>query len=94
MEISFNNKVNKLDQVLLKQIGDASVLLNLQTESYYGLDSIGYDFYQKLVNAKSIQEAYLQIIDEYDAAPEILRQDLIDLITNLIEAKIISIHEL
>ena len=92
MEISFQSKIVTNDQVLIKQIGESYVLLNLETESYYGLDQIGYDFYQKLINCSNIQSAFEEICSDYDADNAQIKSDLVELITKLSDEKIISIN--
>jgi hypothetical protein len=91
-KFSFKDSVKKLPDVLLKQVGATCVLLNLATESYYGLDEIGYDFYQKLVSSDSIEAAYLELLQEYESTPTELRDDLQELIENLLTAQVITIH--
>jgi hypothetical protein len=63
------------DNVLAQTVGDESVLLNLDTEHYYGLDPVGTDMWQALVAAGSLGGAFDELEAHYEVAPEILRQD-------------------
>ena len=41
MTISYSKKANKPEDVLIRDMGGESVLLNLENENYYGLDEVG-----------------------------------------------------
>jgi hypothetical protein len=69
----------------MQQIEGESVLLNLNSERYYGLDKVGTRIWTALGSTPSIQEAYDALLDEYDVAPEVLREDMKELIGQLVE---------
>jgi hypothetical protein len=46
MTISFSDRVTVPDDVLISQLQEESVILNLDSERYYGLDDVGTRFYQ------------------------------------------------
>jgi hypothetical protein len=62
--------------VMFRAVGDESVLLNLTTERYLGLDPIGTRMWNLLTEAPSIQSAFDSLLAEYETGPEQLRQDL------------------
>jgi len=85
MTISFSDRVTVPDDVLLSSLQDESVILNLDSERYYGLDNVGTRFLSVLTTSESIESAYERLRDEYDVDPQILRTDLLALIENLID---------
>jgi len=85
MTISFSDRVTVPDDVLISHLQEESVILNLDSERYYGLDDVGTRFLSILTNADSIQSAYEQLRDEYDVDPAVLRADLLALVENLID---------
>ena len=85
MTISFSDRVTVPDDVLISHLQEESVILNLDSERYYGLDDVGTRFLSILTNADSIQSAYEQLRDEYDVDPQVLRADLLALVENLID---------
>ena len=91
MEISEKASIKAHPDVLTKQVGESCVLLNLKTESYYGLDAVGYAFYSRLISCGSIAEALQQLVEEYDAEPEEIKKDLFSLVDELNKAQVISI---
>ena len=85
MTISFSDRVTVPDDVLISNLQDESVILNLDSERYYGLDDVGTRFLSVLTTSDSIETAYERLRHEYDVDPQVLRADLIALIENLID---------
>ena len=85
MTISFTDRVTVPDGVLISRLQEESVILNLDSERYYGLDDVGTRFLSVLTTSDSIETAYEQLRGEYDVDPQILRADLLTLIENLID---------
>jgi hypothetical protein len=64
------------EHVLVRKAGDETVLLNLRSEHYYGLEGVGARFWE-LVEAKTtFGEAVDSLRAEYDVAVETLTADL------------------
>jgi hypothetical protein len=84
MTISFDRKLMIAQDTLINVIEGESVLLNLKSESYFGLDPVGTRMWTLLANSDSIQSAYDALLDEYDVDADRLRLDMQDLIEKLI----------
>ena len=91
MQISFSDRVRVPDDVLISRLQEESVILNLDSERYYGLDNVGTRFLSVLTTANSIDAAYQSLAEEYDIDREVLRQDLVALIQNLLQQGIIEV---
>ena len=85
MTISFSDRVTVPDDVLISHLQEESVILNLDSERYYGLDDVGTRFLSVLTTSESIEAAYDRLRDEYDVDPQVLRADLLTLIEKLID---------
>lgn len=77
------------DDVLISNLQQESVILNLDSERYYGLDDVGTRFLAVLTNSESIEAAYEQLANEYDVDTHVLRQDLLALVENLVNQGIL-----
>jgi coenzyme PQQ synthesis protein D (PqqD) len=84
MTISFSDRVTVPEDVLISNLQEESVILNLDSERYYGLDDVGTRFLLVLTTSDSIETAYDRLRDEYNVDPQVLRADLLALIENLI----------
>lgn len=90
--ISFSGRVRIPDDVLISQLQEESVILNLDSERYFGLDDVGTRMLTVLSTADSIEAAYEQLLAEYEVAPALLRQDLTSLIEKLVEQGLVTIE--
>ena len=89
MTISFSERVRVPDDVLISNLQQESVILNLDSERYYGLDDVGTRFLTVLNTSDSIEAAYKTLRNEYDVDADALRHDLLDLIESLINQGIL-----
>jgi hypothetical protein len=85
MTISFTDRVAVPDGVLISHLQEESVILNLESERYLGLDDVGTRFLTVLTSSESIEAAYQQLSAEYDVDPQVLRQDLQALVDQLFD---------
>jgi hypothetical protein len=91
LSIPFTQRIFVPAHILIRQVNNESVLLNLQNQSYFGLDEVGTRMWMTLTTADSIQAAYDVLVKEYDVDAEQLKQNLQDLIAKLVEHGLIEI---
>ena len=84
MIISFSDRVKVPDDVLISNLQGESVILNLDSERYFGLDDVGTRFFSVLTTSDSIEAAYNTLITEYNVDGAVLRNDLLALVENLV----------
>jgi hypothetical protein len=90
--ISFADRATVPADVLIRFLDQESVLLNLKTEQYFGLDSVGTRMWQLATSAPSIDAAYFHLLEEFDVQPETLRANLSDLLGHLVENGLIEMQ--
>jgi hypothetical protein len=83
MSIDYSMKISVPKHVLVRVFENESVILNLDTESYHGLDDVGSSMWKALTHTSSIQEAYEALLPQYEVEPAQLRQDLDDFLEKL-----------
>ncbi len=91
MQISFAERLILPEDVLVSDVEGESVLLNVNSERYFGLDEVGTRMLSVLTTSNSIQTAYEALLEEYEVENEKLRQDLADLIEQLVEQGLLEI---
>ena len=91
MQISFSDRVQVPEGVLISKLQDESVILNLDSERYFGLDNVGTRILTVLTSSDSIQSAYESLLAEYDVDHTVLRQDLLALIENLLQQGLVQV---
>jgi len=91
MTIPFSMRVLRRPDVLVNVLGDESVILNLTSERYFGLDSVGTSMWSALTGLESIEEAYHSLLDEFDVDKNLLQKDLTALIEMLVENELVEL---
>ncbi len=91
MPIPFSSIVAAASDVLIRTVGEESVVLNLQTEQYLGLDDVSTRIWQHLTAGGSIQSAYETLLTEYAVDPEQLRKDLDDFVQELLQLQLVEL---
>ena len=89
--ISFRDRVSASSHVLVRFMDEESVLLNIETERYFGLDETGTRMWQLSTSESSIESAYQQLLNEYDVDADTLRQNLGELLEKLTENGLLTI---
>jgi len=91
MSVSFNQRVKLPDDVLISDLEGESVILNLKSERYYGLDNVGTRFLTLLSTSESIEQAFETLLAEFDVEADTLRLDLTNLLVDLREQGLVEI---
>ena len=91
--LSFDRPVYAPEHVLMRELDGESVLLNLDSETYFGLDQVGTRMWSLLTGAPSIQAAYDALLTEYDVTPDVLRQDMETLLGELLDHGLLELKD-
>lgn len=77
--------------VLAQELQDETVLLDLDSENYFGLDSVGTRIWQLLNEGKDETDMVDILLGEYEVEREVLEKDISELLIRLNEAGLIKI---
>lgn len=79
------------DKVLFQKLGDEAVILHLDSEEYFGLDSVGTRMWELLLGEGkgNINEAIPLMLKEYNVEEIQLRKDMEELVASLQAEKIL-----
>jgi hypothetical protein len=80
------------DEVLSQEVNGETVLLDLEGESYFGLNEVGTRIWQLLQAKPTVAETVSTLSDEYDVSREELESDVGDLLVKLADAGLISLQ--
>jgi len=90
--IPFTARAKVPDGVLFRELGGESVILSLDSETYFGLDEVGTRTWELLSAQPTIEAAFETLCAEFDVGPEQLRRDLEELLDQLVTHKLIEIE--
>jgi len=78
-------------EVLTQELDGETVILDLKSESYFGLDEVGTRIWQLLQEQKDLQTITANMLDEYDVEEKQLEEDIQTLISQLDKAGLITL---
>jgi hypothetical protein len=81
--ISFEARVTVPGSVLTRELQGEMVVLDMQSERYYGLDETGTEMWKALTTSPTIQSAFETLLGDYDVDADTLRADLERLVGEL-----------
>jgi len=89
--VTFSDRAGAPAHVLVRLLDQECVLLNLETEQYFGLDETGTRMWQLVTTSPNIDAAYQELLAEYDVQPETLRENLTELLGHLVEHGLLQV---
>jgi hypothetical protein len=90
--VSFTDRAEVLPHVLVRFLDKETVLLNLETERYFGLDETGTRMWQVVTTAPNIDAAYQELQNEFDVESELLRLHFTELLGRLVDNGLLQIQ--
>jgi Coenzyme PQQ synthesis protein D (PqqD) len=81
----FENRAIVPAYVLVRHLDGESVLLNLDTERYFGLDETGTRMLELATTLPSIGAAYEKLLEEFEVEPTLLLDHMNELLNRLVE---------
>ena len=79
------SKVTIPAQVMARTVGDETVILDLASGTYFGLDPIGARIWALMGEGRTLAEICATMLDEYEVEREQLEADVLRLAAELLE---------
>lgn len=78
------------DAAVVRDLDGESVILNVQSGIYFGLDRIGTRIWQLIDELGDLDSIVRVMEDEYDAGRDVLRADVEALVSALLEKQLVT----
>ncbi len=88
--MKLTDKLTIPQQVMTRTVGDETVILDLATGTYFGLDPVGARIWELLSEGKTLAEVCDRMLDEYDVSREQLELDALRLAQELAEQGLVT----
>lgn len=75
---------------MLREVGGETVLLNLESETYFGLDDVGTEILRNLRAGKTIDATVDSLLEQFDVERDVLHRDVVDLVEELVQSGLVS----
>jgi len=82
---TLNDRVSVPDTVVSREFDGETVLLNLDTGMYFGLDAVATDMWRAMLDSASLADASGVVGARYDVEPDTLRGDLLHFAQQLLD---------
>lgn len=91
MAVAFSSRIVANDAVMINTFEDGeSVLLNLDSEHYFGLNAVGSRMWERVTTEPSMEAAYRALLEDFEGAEAgELRADLVALVGELMAHRLV-----
>ena len=90
---TLEDKVTFSETVFAQEVDGEMVLLDMNSENYFGLDEVGTSIWQAMQERESLQEVLGTLLEAYDVEEEVLEKDLLHFIDRLEESGLITVSQ-
>ena len=89
--MDLNQTITLSPDVISQEVSGETVLLDLNSENYFGLDEVGTRVWQLIEASGKLQDIYDTMLAEYEVEPDQLLEDLEQLVTDIEKAGLVEL---
>lgn len=89
--MNLSDKVTIPAQVMAREVGNETVILDLANGTYYGLDPVGARIWQLISNGDALSSISETLFREFEVTREVLEQDINHLVRELADKGLIAL---
>ena len=83
MNFSFSDTLTTAPDVVYQEISGETVLLNLKTELYFGLNSMGTRVWECIQANSSTESIIKTLAEEFEESEDLIKSDVVNLIQKM-----------
>jgi len=91
--MNLNQKVTFAETVFAQEVDGEMVLLDMESENYFGLDEVGTAIWQAMQEKETLKEVLDVLLEQYEVEEEMLENDLSDFLGKLVESGLVKVEE-
>jgi hypothetical protein len=91
MQVELTSLVCHAPNPVAADVAGETVLMSLERNRCYGLGEIGSEIWKKLRSPVCVGDLIAGLSREYEAAPDVIEQDVLDLLTQLADEGLITV---
>lgn len=84
--MNLNTKVTFADTVFAQEVDGEMVLLDMNSENYFGLDGVGTAFWQAMQEKETLKDILELLLEQYEVEPDVLEKDLFIFVGKLVDS--------
>jgi len=90
--MDLNQTIVQSPDVISQEVSGETVLLDLESENYFGLDEVGTRVWQLIKESGDLRAIFETMLEEYEVNEECLEQDLEALLTEIVSLGLITME--
>ena len=90
-EIDLDSRLAIPPQVMSRLVEDETVLLDLASGTYFGLDGVGNFIWEAVSTGKTLRETIALITEEYEVDETQVRKDVVAFTEDLVERGLLAL---
>jgi len=91
--MNLSQKVIFAETVFAQEVDGEMVLLDMESENYFGLDEVGTAIWQAMQEKETLQEVLEVLLEQYEVEEEMLRSDLSGFVEKLVASGLVEVKE-
>jgi len=91
--MNLDQKVTFAETVFAQEVDGEMVLLDMESENYFGLDEVGTSIWQAMQDKETLKEVFEVLLEQYEVEAEVLENDLSSFIGKLVESGLVKVEE-
>ena len=91
--MDLSQKVIFSQSVFAQEVDGEMVILDMESENYFGLDEVGTSIWQAMQEKEILQEVFEVLMEQYEVEEEVLQKDLSDFVDKLFENGLVKVVE-
>ena len=91
-DLDLDTRFSVPTQVMSRLVGDETVLLDLQSGMYFGLDAVGQRIWDSVSEGECLAAAVDVVTAEYDVDVDQAKADAIEFVASLVERGLLEIR--
>ena len=88
-----SKKITISEEALSQEVNGETVILDLKSESYFGLDEVGTRIWQLLLENGDVKKVFDVMLDEFDVDEDQLEADINKLINDMVKNGLLQIAD-
>ncbi len=91
--MNLHQKVTFAETVFAQEVDGEMVLLDMESENYFGLDEVGTAIWQAMQEKETLKDVFDLLSEQYEVEAEMLENDLFDFVGKLVESGLVKVEE-
>ena len=91
--MNLNQNITLSPEVISQEVSGETVLLDLESENYFGLDEVGTRIWQLIKETNDLAAIYQTLLTEYDVSEERLQHDLDTLLGEISQLGLVTLEQ-